>query len=66
MDQERERARLEERLAHYSALATEYPDGPIAEVTRDVEKDLKKKTPRSRQIEALQHAHQNPPSRSTR
>jgi hypothetical protein len=43
MDTDLERARLQERLAHYALLATEYPDGPIPEIIRDMDEDLREK-----------------------
>jgi hypothetical protein len=41
MDRDREKLALEEKLARCQALAKEFPDGPTAEMIRDIEKEIR-------------------------
>ena len=40
MDRERERARLQEKLARCRDLAKQYTEGAIADMIRDMEKEI--------------------------
>jgi hypothetical protein len=41
MDRDREKLALEEKLARCRALAKEFPDGPTAEMIRDIEEEIR-------------------------
>jgi len=41
MDPDREKLALQEKLARCQALAKEFPDGPTAEMIRDIEEEIR-------------------------
>lgn len=51
MDPDREKLALEEKLARCQALAKEFPEGPTAEMIRDLEKKFGRRSAHWKSVE---------------